>query len=132
MKIQSISNSKFSYATQVSSQKQRKSPNFQATLTVCEGAKRAITGESLQRFNYVMEKFGKELKNSKLAPYGSVYIDAPNREVLIDTKYGKEKANLLLSGFNREVNFFYNIQSTTSEIIEDLCKSFEYLFFYGH
>jgi hypothetical protein len=74
-----------------------------------------------------MEEFGKELKNSKLAPYGAVYIQEPKQEVLIDTKYGKEKANLLMSGFNREVNFFYNIQSTNTEIIKDLCKTFEYL-----
>lgn len=101
-------------------------PNFKAMqLSILNEVKNGVKGEAKDRFYRVIGKFKEYLAKQK--DYGCVYISDATPNVLIDTKYGKENANLKLSVFGKEANFFYNIQSREEEIVRDLKNTYQYL-----
>ena len=101
-------------------------PNFKAvTLVICKEVENGVRGEAKARFLRVMSGFEKFLSKSK--ENGNVYVCLPTPGALIQTKYGKELANLQLSRYAGKVDFFYNIESTEKEILEALKRTFDYL-----
>lgn len=129
MKIQPINTSAnyFSNKNRIKKGQSLNSPNFQATLKICKSAKMGVKGESVKRFYNVLDKFENKIANLKDYEFVTFYLSEPTAEKFIDTKFGKEKANLNLSGLGEDVDFFYNIQSSEDEIANDLYTTLEYL-----
>lgn len=101
-------------------------PNFKAvTLIIGKEVENGVRGEAKARFLRVMSAFEKFLSKSK--EEGNLYICQPTPGALIQTKYGKELANLQLSRYAGKADFFYNIESTEKELLEALKRTFEYL-----
>ena len=126
MKISSINNSGYYAFDSVNTMQKKSNFNFKAiNLSVCKEMKLGVRGEAKSRFNSVMQKFKNILLKDKTN--GTLYVKEATPNSLVETRFGKEKANLNLSLDEFNVDFFYNIESTENEIVRDLCTTFKYL-----
>ena len=127
MKIQPINYSTNLFRNYSSKKEEPKEPvSFNARISINTNVN-AIKGESANRFNAVMKRFLEKIETRNPSELGTIAIEKPQKYNLVETKYGPERANLVVQKSLHSVPFFYNIKSSIEEISDDLLKTYEYI-----